>query len=139
MLACSACNLSKLAKRVFDPAAPERRLLKCTEENEFPEHIVENERCEWVSMTPAGDYHLRALDLNERSHIKRRKNRKLLYENLKLLETNAVKYLGPVHIDALKEFQRTLENLRQPLKTCVPFPTESGLVSPVLSAPAFLS
>lgn len=99
-------------------------------ENEFPEHIVETEQCLWEAKTPAGDYHLMALDLNERSHIKRRYRRKLLFENLDRLEKNAFLCASPVHPEALKALQVSIEALRSELTTAVPFATASGLVDP---------
>ena len=58
MLACAACNLSKHDKPIANPFDKEQRLLNCTEENEFPEHIIEMEDGQWEAVTKAGEYHL---------------------------------------------------------------------------------
>ena len=128
MLACSACNLSKLAKAVFDPKEPIRRLLNCTVENEFPEHVVENESSEWVAKTPAGDYHIRAVDLNEPAHVRRRSRRRAVFSELLKLETSAIRYKGSIQPDALNTLLSTLSELRDQLRTAIPIPTEKGLL-----------
>src|ERR1044071_8543470 len=47
MLACGACNLTKLAKYTVNPFDRRQRLLNCTVENEFPGHIFEDEDGHW--------------------------------------------------------------------------------------------
>jgi hypothetical protein len=128
MLACSACNLSKLAKEICDPKEPARRLLNCTLENEFPEHIIENDSCEWVSRTSPGAYHILSLDLNESAHVKRRSRRKSVLNELLKLESSAIKYRGSLHPDAVANLLSTLNELRSQLKTAVPMPTINGLM-----------
>lgn len=132
MLGCSACNLSKLFKPIRDPLAPERRMLNCTKENEFPEHILENDVGEWQGRTEAGDYHITSMDLNEASHIRRRLRRRAALERVSSIQASAITYTGSVERTALKELEKTLAFLHEFLETSVPLVTETGLVYPRL-------
>jgi hypothetical protein len=132
MLGCSACNLSKLTKFVTDPIATDRRMLNCTIENEFPTHIIENEiTCKWDPQTPAGDYHIMCMDLNEGSHVRRRERRRKIVEHILKLEANAVHYSGPLLISHLTELNKTIQLLKDEIRNCVPFPTKTGLIHPI--------
>jgi hypothetical protein len=131
MLACSACNLAKSYKKVADPLAPERRLLNCTLEKEFPAHIVEDPKtCKWEAKTEAGDYHLRSIDLNEQSHVRRRARRREIADRVKALRATSIQYSGEIHVNALTELNITLKTLSDQIKNCVPFPTDQGLQPP---------
>jgi hypothetical protein len=92
MLACSACNLSKHDKLVFNPFDREQRLLNCTEESEFPEHIAEGEDGQWHALTKAGRYHLETVGLTESCHKQKRKARREAAKKILEICTTAVKF-----------------------------------------------
>ena len=49
----------------WNPLDKQQRLLNCTEETEFPEHIVELDNGQWQSVTKAGEYHLVSIGLTK--------------------------------------------------------------------------
>jgi hypothetical protein len=128
MLSCSACNLSKLGKPVRDPLDKTRRMLKCTEENEFPEHIVEDPTSSiWEPKSPAGDYHITSMDLNESSHIQKRQLRNELIRRITTLRSGAKKYYGSLAMDAIDGLLSILQSLESEMGIALPVPTEGGL------------
>jgi len=54
MLACATCNHCKHDKPTVNPFDKEQRLINCTEENEFPDHIWERDDGQWEAKTKPG-------------------------------------------------------------------------------------
>jgi hypothetical protein len=92
MLSCAACNMSKHGKPLKNPLDEKQRLLNCTEENEFVEHIREMEDGQWEAVTPAGHYHLESIELREDCHRNKRRARRVMTEEIAKLFKTAVKY-----------------------------------------------
>src|SRR5688500_331196 len=82
MLCCGGCNLNKHFKHAVNPYNSKQRLLNCTEENEFPEHIEEHESGVWLGKTDEGQYHIDSIELNEPALIKLREERAVLAKRL---------------------------------------------------------
>ena len=129
MLACAACNLSKHDKPIVNPLNKEQRLLDCTKENEFPNHIVEAEDGRWEPKSEAGIYHLASIGLQERCHRQKRHARRVMAERVLKLCTTAIEYqtCNPeaVHneiMDAVRDILRHLENFP-------PLVTSGGVVT----------
>jgi hypothetical protein len=127
MLACMACNMMKSNKRNFDPKRPENRMLNCTKENEFPDHIVEDQEGQWIGKTPAGSYHITCTDLNERSRVSLRKQRRAVLMQLRELE-QPLQYTGSMDLSALRSTLEMIRLVREDLQSAVPLPTETGLI-----------
>ena len=126
MLACRTCNNTKRAKLVCDPADTRRRLLNCTLENEFPEHIVEADDGRWIANTPAGDYHLTALDLNMEFFRRKRAERAALHREWDEFRQSAVRYTGNLDAGSAAMLLTTLERFRDEGQRSIPLVTEVG-------------
>lgn len=92
MLGCATCNCCKHDKPVVNPYDKNQRLLNCTEETEFPEHIQESPDGQWHALTEAGQYHLTSIGLQERCHQAKRAERRRMAERVYSLLTQAVHY-----------------------------------------------
>ena len=127
MLACAACNLSKHDKPIVNPLDKEQRLLNCTEEYEFPEHISENEDGQWEPRSKEGEYHLAVIGLQERCHRAKRGARRKIAERILELCTQAVQYrsLNPEEIQ--RQIFETVRMLLEHLKSFPPLVTENGV------------
>ena len=126
---CAACNLSKHDKLVTNPLDKEQRLLNCTEENEFPEHIVENANGQWEAKTKAGVYHLASIDLTEPCHQMKRRARRQIAEQIRGLCSQAIQYRacnpGRIH----NQLVETIVALLEHLGNFPPLITAEGLMS----------
>lgn len=127
MLACAACNLSKHDKPVVNPLDKDQRLLNCTEETEFPEHIVETEDGQWQSRTKAGEYHLAVIGLRERCHQSKRAARRRLAERILALCTQAIQYQSVNPVAVHRQIMGTLRDLVGHLDAFPPLVTEKGV------------
>ena len=129
MLACAACNLSKHDKPVVNPFDKDQRLLNCTEENEFPAHIVETDDGQWEALTSAGKYHLESIGLRESCHKQKRAARMKVAIQIRGLCTTALQYrtLNPVEVH--NQLMVTLRGLLGHLESFPPLVTPGGLAS----------
>ncbi len=127
MLACSACNLSKHDKPVRNPLATSQRLLNCTKENEFPEHIVENDTGEWIPRSDAARYHIAAINLSERSHRRKRWHRRKLLEQIVHLNQVAIQYRGADAFASHNRVMAIIRSIAAELEDAVPMVTAHGL------------
>ncbi len=129
MLACSACNHTKHDKPVVNPFDREQRLLNCTEENEFPEHIAETPDGQWHSKTPAAEYHLVSIGLQEGSHQAKRASRRQVAHQLLSLLKKAIQYqhFNPVALHG--QIMQTASTLLAQLNSFPPLVTEQGILS----------
>lgn len=128
MLACSGCNLNKHDKFVRNPFNKKQRLLDCTKENEFPQHIVEDRSGLWVGKTDEGIYHIATIELNEPALVRNRVARRELSERLKALEAQtSFTYTGSVDATSLAALSSLLQTVRKQLETSIPLVTDSGL------------
>ena len=92
MLSCAACNVTKHDKPIINPFDERQRLLNCTEENEFPEHIRERGDGQWEAATLQGEYHLTVIGLQEECHRLKRNERRRMADRLLGLLTQAIQY-----------------------------------------------
>ncbi len=92
MLACAACNRVKHDNPIRNPFDPEQRLLNCTEENEFPNHIAEADDGQWVPLTKPAVYHLEVIGLTEESNRKKRLARREVALEIQKICSMAVTY-----------------------------------------------
>jgi hypothetical protein len=129
MLACSGCNLNKHDKFAQNPFNARQRLLDCTKENEFPEHIVETKEGVWTGKTDEGNYHIATIELNEPALVRTRAARNELAQRLKALEARAFKYTGSLDTTSLAALESLLDAVRRELKSSIPLVTDSGLLS----------
>jgi HNH endonuclease len=129
MLACAACNMSKHGKPVKNPFNEEQRLLNCTEENEFVEHIRETGDGQWEAMTPVGYYHLESIGLREDCHRNKRRARKVMTEEIAKLFKTAVKYETHNPAELHNQMMVTIRSLLAELKNFPPLITNGGAVS----------
>ena len=129
MLACSACNISKHDKPVVNPFDSDQRLLNCTEENEFPTHIVEAADGRWHPVTKAGEYHIESIELNAECHRNKRSARRRITEEILKTCTTAIQYRATnpraTH-DAIMNMLRLILNH---LNSFPPLVTDRGLIS----------
>ena len=129
MLACATCNLSKHDKPVVNPLDKAQRLLNCTEETEFPEHIRENRAGEWEAMTPEGEYHLAVIGLQERCHTtKRYERQKIAWRILSLLK-QAIQYQTQNPEAIHNEIMGTVRDMLGVLDKFPPLVTERGVMT----------
>jgi len=135
MLACSACNLSKHDKPVTNPLDKQQRLLNCTEETEFPEHIVELDNGQWQSVTKAGEYHLVSIGLTENCHRQKRGARRTIANQILNLCTTAIQYQAANPAAVHDQVMETLRSLLSHLDNFPPLVTSDG----VLNAKAWLA
>ncbi len=128
MLGCAACNLEKHDKPVRNPLNAEQRLLNCTNECEFPEHITETEDGQWVARSPAGKYHLGCIGLSEKCHVQKRAARRQMAERILALCATAIRYQS---INPAELHDQTMQMPRCILKQLNSFPplvTEEGVL-----------
>ena len=130
MLAGSACNLRKHDKPIVNPLDKEQRLLNCTEENEFPEHIVELEDGQWEPKTKAGEYHLESIGLRESCHRQKRYARKRIAEQILNLCSTAIQYRTFNPAEVHNQMMDTLRALLSHLDNFPPLVVEDGVLSP---------
>lgn len=129
MLACSACNLTKHDKPVVNPLDREQRLLNCTQENEFPEHILEKEDGQWEPVTKAGEYHLESIGLREDCHKQKRAARRRIVEQILILCSTAIKYETSNPAAIHYQVMDTLRELLSHLDNFPPLVTGEGILS----------
>lgn len=129
MLACATCNLCKHDKPVINSFDAEQRLLNCTIETEFPEHIVEMPDGQWFPLTKAGEYHLASIGLKEDCHRRKRFARRSMAEQVLALCTTAIQYKSA---NPEELHNRVMEAIRATLSTLDAFPpliTENGVMT----------
>lgn len=129
MLACAACNQTKHDKPVVNPLDKKQRLLNCTEENEFPEHIRENAQGEWEALTPAGEYHLTAVGLQERCHTAKRHERQKIARRILSLLKQAIQYQTQNPEAIHNEIMGTVRDMLGVLDKFPPLVTEQGVMT----------
>ncbi len=129
MLACAACNLSKHEKPVVNPLDRRQRLLNCTEETEFPEHIEETEDGQWRACTPEGDYHLTCIGLQESCHRNKRRERLKMAKRILSLLTQAVRFETQNPVAVHQEVLGMVRDLLNLLEKFPPLVTERGVVT----------
>jgi len=129
MLACAACNLTKHDKPVVNPLDKRQRLLNCTTESEFPEHIQEEPSGQWVAKTPPGEYHLAAIGLQEGSHQAKRRERRKMAERILNLLTQAIQYESHNPPALHHQVMSTVRDLVGMLDKFPPLVTDAGVVS----------
>lgn len=128
MLACSACNLSKHDKPTVNPLDKEQRLLNCTEESEFPEHILETDDGQWEPRTKPGEYHLESIGLRETCHKQKRAARRRIADQILSLCTTAVQYQTFNPAEVHNQMVETLRALLSHLDSFPPLVTEDGVM-----------
>jgi hypothetical protein len=129
MLACAACNMSKHGKPVKNPLKEEQRLINCTEENEFVEHIRETEDGQWEAMTPAGYYHLESIELREDCHRNKRRARRVMAKEIAKLFKSAVKYETHNPAELHNQMMATIRSLLTVLDNFPPLVVAGGIIS----------
>lgn len=129
MLACAACNLSKHDKPVTNPFDKNQRLLNCTVEHEFPDHIEEMPDGQWVPKTKAGEYHLRSIGLQEPSHQNKRAARLTVAARIFSLCRDAVLYQTENPVEVQRQLTETIAQLIQHLDAFPPLVTTAGVRS----------
>jgi hypothetical protein len=129
MLACSACNHTKHNKPVVNPFDRAQRLLNCTEENEFPEHIVETPDGQWQPVSAAAEYHLVSIGLQERSHQAKRASRRQVAAQILSLLNEAVCYRHANPVSLHNQVMQTISTLLVQLDAFPPLITERGVQS----------
>jgi hypothetical protein len=129
MLACAACNLSKHDKPVKNPFDGEQRLLNCTLEGEFPEHIAETRDGQWEPRTKAGLYHLESIGLRESCHRQKRAARRKIAEQILGLCTTAIQYQGRNPAEVHNRIMQTIVVLLGELKNFPPLVTDEGVIT----------
>ena len=128
MLACAACNRTKHDKPIVNPYDKAQRMLNCTEENEFVEHIVEQENGQWEGKTDAGIYHLETIGLREECHRKKREARKKLAERIVKLYTTAVEFKSANPAETLQQLKGTISDILDTLDSFPPLVTAGGMI-----------
>ena len=129
MLACAACNLSKHYKPVVNPYNSKQRLLNCTEENEFIEHIKETSDGQWEALTEEARYHLGSIGLTADCHKAKRYARYQMLERVLSLITTAIQYKGANPEAVHQQMMATIRDLLEVLKNFPPMITENGPLS----------
>ena len=129
MLACAACNLTKHDKAAVNPFDDKQRLLNCTEENEFPEHIREHEDGQWEGVTPAGEYHLAVIGLQENCHRAKRHERRRMAERLLGLLTQAIQYESHNPRELHQQIMEMVKGSLALLDKFPPLVTEDGVMT----------
>jgi hypothetical protein len=129
MLACSACNVSKLDKPVVNHYNPKLRILNCTEENEFQGHILEDDDGQWIGITAEGVYHLEVLNLKEECHRKKRKMRRGIAEQIYNLCSTAIQYQSQNPVETHRALMETVRQMLNDIDNFPPLITENGPVS----------
>jgi len=129
MLGCATCNLCKHDKPVINKYDKRQRLLNCTEESEFPTHIMEDESGRWLPLTPEGLYHLTVIGLDEPCQQKKRELRLELAKDLLRLYTTAIQYQGQNPIELHQTIMETVRDILNRLSAFPPLITENGVLS----------
>jgi len=129
MLACVACNMCKHDKPVKNPFDKEQRLLNCTLETEFPEHIVETEDGDWKPLTKAAEYHLASIGLREPCHKQKRAARRRIAEQVLRLCTTAVQYRTVNPAEVHDQMMGMMRVLLEELGKFPPLVTEEGVMT----------
>jgi len=129
MLSCAACNMSKHGKPLKNPLDEKQRLLNCTEENEFVEHIREMEDGQWEAVTPAGHYHLESIELREDCHRNKRRARRVMTEEIAKLFKTAVKYETHNPAELHNQMMTTIRSLLAVLENFPPLVVANGTIS----------
>lgn len=115
---------------MVNPSDNSQRLLNCTEENEFPEHVVETDDGQWMGKTPQGEYHLAAIGLQENCHKTKRQARRKMAERILGLLTQAIQYESHNPPGLHKQVMGTVLDTLDVLENFPPMVTENG-VKPV--------
>ena len=121
--------MSKHDKPVNNPFSKEQRLLNCTEENEFVEHIRETEDGQWEAMTPAGHYHLESIELREDCHRNKRRARRVMTVEIAKLFKTAVKYETHNPAELHNQMMTTIRSLLAELEKFPPLIVNGGVIS----------
>ena len=129
MLACAACNHTKHDKPVVNPFEHAQRLLNCTEENEFPEHIFETPDGQWHPASPAAEYHLACIGLREGSHQAKRSSRRQAAHQILSLLKEAVHYRHANPASLHNQVMDTISVFLAQLDAFPPLVTEHGVQS----------
>jgi len=129
MLACVTCNSCKHDKPVINPLDQEQRLLNCTIENEFPEHIVEIEEGQWKPITKQGEYHLESIGLTESCHQRKRFARRINAEWLLRLCTTAIQYKTHNPAEVQSQLMNIVSSILALLDSFPPLVTQDGVVT----------
>ena len=127
MLACAACNLSKHDKPIINPLDSEQRMLNCTEENEFFDHIQEDADGQWTAKSNAGYYHIESIGLTADCHKKKRFARRIMSERILALLTTAVQYQAVNPREVHNQLMGTVRDLLQTLGNFPPLVTQDGV------------
>jgi hypothetical protein len=129
MLGCAACNMSKHDKPVVNPFDKRQRLLNCTEENEFPQHIRETEDGQWEPITPAAEYHLAAIGLRESCHKAKRAERRKMANRIFSLLTHAIRYESHNPAGLHNQVISTVRDILTLLDKFPPLITDNGVIT----------
>lgn len=129
MLACAACNLTKHDKPVCNPLDKRQRLLNCTRECEFPQHIRESEDGQWVPISPEGKYHVTVIGLDEACHRSKRAMRRRLADQILRLLTTAIQYEADNPAEVQSQLMATLRELLRDLDFFPPLVTNGGVLT----------
>ena len=129
MLACAACNQTKHDKPVVNPFDKRQRLLNCTEENEFTEHLREHDDGQWEAATPAGEYHLAVIGLQESCHRAKRRERRRMAERLRDLLTQAIQYKSHNPPELHRQIMEMVRGSLALMDKFPPLVTDSGVIS----------
>lgn len=129
MLACAACNQSKHDKPIVNPLDKRQRLLDCTKENEFPEHIRENSHGQWEPATPQGEYHLAVIGLQESCHRAKRAERRKMAHGLLNLLTQAIQYESHNPPALHNEVMSMVRDVLEMLDKFPPLVTDEGILT----------
>lgn len=129
MLGCAACNQEKHDKPVRNPLKAEQRLLNCTNECEFPEHITETADGQWVARSEAGKYHLASIGLTEKCHMKKRAARREMAERILELCTTAIRYEAHNPAEMHEQVMQMVRCILKQLESFPPLVTDEGVVT----------
>lgn len=127
MLACATCNLSKHDKPVKNPFDKEQRLLNCTQESEFPEHITETNDGSWIAQTKAGEYHIVSVGLQEPTHRRKRSARQIMAARVLSLCKDAIQYQAQNPYELQRQLKSTIIETLGLLAAFPPLVTGSGV------------
>ena len=127
MLACATCNLSKHDKPVRNPFDREQRLLNCTEESEFSDHITESADGQWHARSKEAEYHLTSICLQERCHQKKRAARSEMASRILSLCKTALQYRDQNPAETQRQLKATILELVALLDGFPPLVTVSGV------------
>lgn len=129
MLACAACNQVKHDKPIVNPLDPRQRLLNCTEENEFPKHIREDDNGAWQHLSDEGEYHLTTIGLQEPCHTAKRRERRRNANQVLALLKQAVQYQSINPVSLHRTIMEMVHGILSLLDNFPPLVTEHGMIS----------